>query len=82
MATLAELKRVRRADLSRLLGLFKTARQGQQRVEREVQRLVSRTNVVPQPTDLATLARLAADADNAWDKATSSIASAANAWRT
>lgn len=81
MATLAELKRVRNADLRRLLALFRTARQGQQRVEREVQRLASRTDLIPQPTDLAKVAQLATEADRDWDKATSSIASAAAAWR-
>ena len=82
MATLAELKRGRHADLGRLRSLFKAAMQGQARVEKELNRLYNRSDLVPQATDLANLARLATEADRDWDKATSSIASAAAAWRT
>ena len=81
MATLAELKHARKSDLVRLRALFREALRGVNRVEQEVNRLSVRGDFLPQPTDLAKLGRLAAEADSSWDKATSSIASAAAAWK-
>jgi len=53
MATLAEIARARRADFRELLKASRMLDAAQEKVEREIKRIVSRKNAVPEAADAA-----------------------------
>jgi len=58
MATLAEISRARKADFRLLLKASRSLDAAQEKVEREIKRLVSRKNSVPEAADADRIAGL------------------------
>lgn len=81
MATLAEIARARRADLRLLLKSSRKLDAAQEKLEREVKRLVNRKNSVPEQADSIRLLEMAKETDNEVAAFAQVVASLSAKWR-
>ncbi len=81
MASLAEIARVRKADLRLLLKASRKLDAIQEKLEREVKRLVNRNNSVPEQVDAIRLLEMTKETDNEVATFASLISSLSAKWR-
>lgn len=82
MATLAEIGRGRRADLRRLLKASRSLDAAQESLEREVKRLTTRKNKVPETDDAVRITGMVDEVQTALNNMASTIAAIASNWTT
>lgn len=81
MATLAQVARQRRSDLRALLKESRKVDAVQERLEREVKRLTTRKNAVPESADAERILGLTIDLDNQIAGFSKALASLTASWR-
>jgi len=80
VATLAEVARGRRAQLKNLLVASRRLDASQERVEREVKRLVTRKKSIPEAADVARLTGMIQQTEAALGTLTSVLAELSASW--
>jgi len=82
MATLAEIGRARRGDLRKLLKASRTLDAAQESLEREVKRLTTRKNKVPETDDAMRITGLVDEVQSALNAMAQTIGAIASNWTT
>lgn len=80
MANLSEVARVRKASLRQLMLASRRLDAQQERLEREVKRLVNRKRAIPETADADRLAGMAQSVQSALESMATVIQSLANSW--
>jgi len=80
MATLAEIARARKSDFRRLLKSSRSLDASQERLEREVKRLTTRKNSVPEAADAARVVSMLSDTQQALNQMAELMSAIASSW--
>lgn len=81
MATLQSVARQRKADLRQILKESRKVDAAQERLEREVKRLATRKNAVPEMADAERLLQMTMDVDNQLASFAKVVTSLSQAWK-
>jgi len=80
VATLAEIARARKSDFRRLLKSSRSLDASQERLEREVKRLTTRKNSVPEAADAARVVTMLGDTQQALNQMAELMSAIASSW--